>query len=334
MNLLHGAIETCVSLDERHVQPDAQYLYNTFNLITTILDGCDESQDFSHELLSATPLLRIVERQFSRDDFDENVFAAIETLEILLQTQPRFIAKLDVGLLNLLLRFCANQRRPASASEDEAACNGFDVVALVGMDSVGNQKIAELNGVEILLNCWSPTATTVALVVRTLDAVLGGSPVCCDQFVDAGGLKKLFLGAQKSTKYTFAVVGIIESLLTILPVDSVSFKRVVRKFAESDKVPKFVEMTEFVSANQTEGDGDQDDPAFDAFMRCCAVLAVLFAFSVQDVRLAVLRALDACDMIDIETVIETAELRVEECPAAVAERIRTGTDLLRKIAAG
>jgi hypothetical protein len=303
-------------------------------LIITILDGCDDSQDFSLDLLSATPLLSIIERQFSRDDFDENVFAATETLETLLQTQPKFIAKLDIGLLNLLLRFCANQRRPASASEDEAACNGFDVVALVGMDNVGNQKIAELKGVDILLNCWSSSATTVALAVRALDCILGGSPTCCDQFVDAGGLKKLFLGAQKSTKYTFAVVGIIESLLTMLPVDSVSFKRVVRKFAESDKVTRFVEMAEFVSANQTEGDGEEDDPAFDAFMKCCAVMAVLFAFSVQDVRLAVLRALNASNLIDIETVIETAELRVEDCPAAVAERIRTGTDLLKRMAAG
>jgi hypothetical protein len=48
-------------------------------------------------------------------------------------------------------------------------------------------------------------------------------------------------------------------LLVVPPVDSILLERLVRKFAESNKVARFV------SANQTEGDGDKEDTAFAAF---------------------------------------------------------------------
>jgi hypothetical protein len=276
--------------------------------------------------------MALIHRQFARDDFDENVLAVTETLAVLLQLNPTFISSLDAGTVNLLLRFCANSRNPKSPSEDEAYHNAFNIVSLIGMDLGGNSILFDLKGIEMLLSCWVSSSQSTLLAIRTLDSCLAGSANCCEQFVDGGGLKKLF-GAFKlmsSVKYCFPLLGILDSLLTVLPIDSMPFKRLLRKFSENDceKVPKFLEVCEFVAGQQSET--EDEDPAFEVFTKCCSMIAVVFAFSASPVRLALLAGLNQSDAIDAETVIDSAELRSAEIPT-LADRINAGISLLRDV---
>jgi hypothetical protein len=55
-------------------------------------------------------------------------------------------------------------QRGSAADTRQGACNSSDVVALVGVDSVGNHKITQLKHIEIVLNNWSSTER-----VRILD---------------------------------------------------------------------------------------------------------------------------------------------------------------------
>jgi hypothetical protein len=190
---------------------------------------------------------------------------------------------------------------------------------LIGPDSKGNENLAESKAVEILLHRWPQQTATLA--VRT-----------CEQFVDARGLKKLFGRTTQSVKYTFAVLGIIESLLTVLIVESVSFKRVIPTFVENEceKVRMLVEMCDFVSNQQAETDGV--DSAFEALTKCCASIVVLFGFSMEVVQLAIIKEVNRSEVIDLEMVIETAELRDEES-TEIGKRIQTGVKLLKQITA-
>jgi hypothetical protein len=77
----------------------------------------------------------VIQRQFARDDFDENVLASTEAIALLLQLHPMFISQ----LLNLLLRFCANARHIGSAGH-----NAFNLVSMIGTDAKGNEALAEL----------------------------------------------------------------------------------------------------------------------------------------------------------------------------------------------
>jgi hypothetical protein len=330
-NLLSESIHRCLGLDEVQIQTDAQFFYNTFNLLSTILDGLEDGKEFASQILRETDIIPLIHRQFGRDDFDENVLQATETLAILLQLHPAFISELDAGLVNLILRFCANARSPKSPSEDEAAHNAFNVISLIGMDVSGNAVLAELNGVEMLLSCWITSAPCAVLAIRSIDACLAGSRICCEQFVDGGGLKRLF-GSFKlmaTVKFGFPMVSMLEHLVTVLDTDSVHFKRVLRKFAENgaEKVAKFLGVCEFVAGQQSE-DENEEDPAFEVLTKCCAILAVVFAFSESAVRLAVLNAIAQAETVDLETVADSAEIRVGEVGA---ERIGLGVSLLREV---
>jgi hypothetical protein len=80
-----------------------------------------------------------------------------------------------------------------------------------------------------------------------------------------------------------------------------------------------------------QSESDEDDPAFEALGRCCSAIVVLFAYSVDVVQLAVINGIAASDVVELDSVLETAELRADDSPG-IAERIRIGLRLLRQIA--
>ena len=98
------AIKFCVPLNEVNIQTDAQFLYNTFNLISVILDGCEDAAGFAATLLKDTEILSLIKRQLTRDDFDDNVLAAKETLAILLQMQPNLLAKKITSIIMKMMK--------------------------------------------------------------------------------------------------------------------------------------------------------------------------------------------------------------------------------------
>lgn len=334
-DLLMHAIESCAAINEVRVQTDAQFLYNTLTLLSTILDGCDEGKEFASKLIRETKLLNVIKRQFERDDFDENVQACAEIMSILLQLDRESIAVVDAGVLHMLLRFCANERNPESSGEDEAAHNAFNIVTLFALDKIGNEHLVELRGIEILLTVWSSSAATSRLSIKVIEAAVCVSPACCVQFVEAGGLKKLF-GAFRIRESRESIVAILDALLITLPVDSSSFRRVIRKFCERnfEKVSLFFEICEFVAASQEEDGGDDDDEeedtAFSMLMLCCSAIAVLFLYAPADLRVSLVAHMLKSDAIDLETVVDTAELRVADNRTGL-ERVHEAITVLREL---
>lgn len=329
------AINSCVRVDEANIQNDAQFLYDTLSLIATILDGCEDGREYAETLVEKTKLLEILQRQFSRDDFDENVLAASELLSVILQFQPKLVQKVDIGLLNMLLRFCANERNPKTMGEDEAAHNAFNTVILFALDPKGNEMLAELKGVELLLSCWSPSAATAGLAIKAIEAGVSASSSLCEQFVEAGGLKKLFGSLKPTSKVdkTFSIIAIIDALLTMLPVESTAFKRVLRKFCERDceKIKHFFAVSEFVALQQSEEEEEEEDSAFSTLMLCCSVISVLFAYCTTEGRVEIVTQISESETLDLETIIETAELRIENTSGL--ERVKDSIDVLRQVEA-
>ncbi|OHT06935.1 hypothetical protein TRFO_24892 [Tritrichomonas foetus] len=324
------AIAGCLPLDEVNIQTDAQFLYNTFNLIAVILDGCEDAQGFADTILKNTELLELVKRQFKRDDFDENVLAATETLAILLQIYPQFIGESDSELLHLLLRFVANERNPKSASEDEAAHNGFNAVTLFAIDEKGNEMLVELRGIEILLNGWSSHSKTAMLAIKSLESALAASTPCCEQFIEFGGIKKLFRALNDpatltSKKLSTRIIGILDALLTMLPDNSLSFKRVLKKFIENEyeKISKLIKLSEFVFENVTDDDAD----SMDTFQLCSCCLLILLAYLPNEAKAVIIENLSKSETLDFQLLIDTAELRIEEAPA-IADKVRNGITIL------
>ena len=145
---------------------------------------------------------------------------------------------------------------PKSASEDEAAHNGFNAVSLFALNEKGNELLVQLNGIEMLLNCWNSKAKTAMLAVKTIETALSASTPCCIQFINAGGLKKLSQTINDpktltSKKICSSVIGILDALLTMLPLPSSNkptlsvdgspdpdgkyFKKVIKLFKKADE---------------------------------------------------------------------------------------------------
>ncbi|KAH0792440.1 DUF1716-domain-containing protein [Histomonas meleagridis] len=332
-NYLEIAISRCVTVNFIEVQPDAQLLYGTFNLIATILDGCEDAPDYATHLLQDTEVLSLIEKQFIRDDFDENVLAATETLAILLQIQPSFISKIDIGLVNLLVRFCANLQNPKSASEIEAAHNAFNSVILIGLDEIGNEKLVELRAIDILLNCWTPHSSVALLAIRSVESVLSASKACCEQFIEGGGIKKLFSALNdqmivKSQKFCVPIVGILDSLLTILDTDSTYFMRVMRKFEEKEceKVERIVQIAEFLFDIVDEKNPD----SLDNLQLCCCIIMVIFGYGSIEIQTKLIQEISDSESIDFQLVVDSAELRIDEAKS-IADRVRKGIEMIQKV---
>ena len=332
-NYLITAIQYCGPLDEVNVQTDAQFLYNTFNLISVILDGCEEPQEFAQKILKETEIISLIQRQLQRDDFDENVLAATETLAILLQLYPPFIAESDPELLHLLLRFIANEQNPKSASEDEAAHNGFNALTLFALDKKGNEQLYELKGIEILLIGWSSKAKTAMLAVKVLESALAASVECCEQFIDYGGIKKLFHalsspGTQSSLKVSSRVIGILDALLTMLPTDSTYFKRVIRRFVKDklEKSAKMIKISEFIFDNVTEDNND----VMDVFQLCACCIFILIGYGTSDVRVQLILEIEKSETLDFQLLSDAAELRIDDAKE-IADRVKTGIRIVSDI---
>lgn len=318
------AIKSAEIIDEINIQSDAQFLYSIFTLISTVIDGCDEPKAFIDSITQDSPLITLIHRQFNRDDFDQNVLAASELLAILLQLQPATMKFIDEGFVNLILRFCANMRKTKNAEEDEAASNAFNIVVILAMDPVEVKILANLGVIDILLACIGSSSSkeeksSSKLAYNAIEACLTSSPVCCEQFVDAGGIKKVFglLGNKSLTKNfeTLSnVISIIDSLLTSLPTDSVHLKRVLRKFIEKEYEKLFVliSLTEFLFLSIDFEEEDQSNAdQYDTYLVCCSDIAILLALLPEEAKIALTLKIRESEVIDPQLVVDSALERVE-----------------------
>ena len=320
------SIKACEKIDEVNVQSDAQFMYLTFELLSITLDGCDDSKQVSETVLKETNILKLIEKEFTRDDFDENVLAASELLAIMLQTSPSLVKTLNIGLVNLIVRFCANMRATKHADEDEAASNGFNIIILLAMDKEGIDKLIQINAIEVLLACTeivtnSKTEKSSArLALNAIEACCSSSSICCEQLVDHNGLKKIFSflreGLVQNQSLCSNVISIIESMLTQLPIESTSMQRVMLKFIDdnSSKVQILIKIGEKLFENvKFDDDGNiaENDDSFDTFCLVCSCLVVLVGIGTKEVKISVLQGVIESEVIDSELIIDSASIRAE-----------------------
>lgn len=337
-NIIEFALKSCEILDEVNNQSDAQFLYSTFELISIIIDGCDDSKSVSEKILKETNILSLITKQFERNDFDENVLSASELLAILLQISPPLIKSINIKLVNLVINFCANMRKTTQAAEDEAASNAFNIITLLAMDDEGSAKLQEVKAMEILLACMESAGSkteksSAKLAFNAIEACLSGSKTFCEQFVDLGGLKKVFglmndAGLPMRHSLSSNVVSVIDSMLTQLPLESTQMQRVIRKFAEKEciKVNMLVAIAEVMfkeSRFDDDGEVSENDDSFDSFCLTCASLTELVCFAPKDVKLAVVKCINESQIIDASLVIDGATRRAE-LGDLIKERVMSG----------
>ncbi|EAY21618.1 hypothetical protein TVAG_013840 [Trichomonas vaginalis G3] len=334
------AIKNAESIDEINIQSDAQYLYSIFNLISTIIDGCEEPKAFIDSFIKDTILLKLIERQFQRDDFDQNVLAASELLAIILQSNTSTIALIDDGFINLILRFCANMHTTKQAEEDEAASNAFNIVIILAMDPVTVKILANLGVVDILLQCTGSSShktekSSALLAYNALDACLSTLPLCCEQFVDADGIQKVFglLGNQslkKNFEFLSNVISIIDSLLSSLQKDSTQMKRVLRKFQEKDyeKMNIWIKLTEYLFKNVNFEEEDQSNSdIFDTFLQCCSSISILMYLLPNEAKVELASKINESMVIDYQLVIDSALELLEQSPN-IKDRVEGGIKII------
>lgn len=355
---LYKAISVCLPINENNIQTDAQLLYNTFDLISIILDGCEDAPEFAKTLLNNTDILTLIKRQLQRDEFDDNVLAATETLAILLQLQPEFITTYDTGkseeededadsidgLLNLLLRFVVNERNPKSSNEDEAAHNGFNAITLFALNEKGADMLAKQQGIEMLLSCWSSKVKTAPLAIKSIETALAASTPCCIQFIQANGLKKLsktFTSADILTSKRKSVwcIGILDALLTMLPLpeqgseldpNGECFIKVLKMFQKDNckNSSKLIKISEFIFENVTENDSEM----MDSFQMASCCIAIISHFSKNDVMAKILLGVATSETIDFQLIIDSATLRIDDAPS-IAERVESSIQTVEKLKA-
>ena len=81
----------------------------------------------------------------------------------------------------------------------------------------------------------------------------------------------------------------------------------------------------------SETEEEEDDSAFSTLMLCCSIIAVLFAFCPSEGRVEIITQMSESEALDLETIVETAELRVES--SSGLERVKDAIGLLRQVEA-
>lgn len=313
------AITSCLDLDEVNIQSDAQMVYNTFSFISKLLENIDEPNEYASILLGKSSIVSLVQKQFERVDFDDNIFVASDTFATLLQFHPKYADKLPKELLSSLLKCCWKfKKKNLSPEEDETIHNIFNIISIYVLNEKGNQIFSDvLKGMGILIDCWSVSSPSMA--ISTIVSAVATSQTSCEQFIDAGGLRKLF-SAMNEPKVTTnkelceSLITLLNSLLTTLPPISTYFKRILRKFQEKEfeKIGKFIIIGESIFDNV---DTVTDDDTFSVFEMFCCSLLILLGYSPDDMKIKFIEAIKASESLNGQLVTDTAYLLASDVPS-------------------
>lgn len=172
----------------------------------------------------------------------QNKQYAAEILAILLQSSPENcteITSLDGidAILQLLSPY--RKRDPAKGTEEEEyMANLFDCMTCLVDPAAGKGKFVEAEGVELCIIMLREGKMSKPGALRVLNHALGGpeDTACCEKFVEAAGLKPTFgLFMKKQDKEnTEHLLGILASMLRLLPANEAPRIRLLAKFVEKD----------------------------------------------------------------------------------------------------
>ncbi|KAF4504072.1 hypothetical protein G6O67_008686 [Ophiocordyceps sinensis] len=240
----------------------------------------------------------------------QNKQYAAEVLAILCQSTPetrRRIVGHDAvdGMLQLIAPY--RKLDPDKGGEEEEYMeNVFEALTCLVDEAPGKAKFVEAEGVELCLIMFKEGKMSKAPALRLVDhaaagASSGGADVCA-RLVAAGGLKALFTLFAKTQDHRLLahLVGIMASMLRLLPADSGERIRTLAKFVERDygKTAKLVQLRRDYAARvkraedefRADGGPDADDAEVELLSR--RLDAGLFTLQQVDVSLAWLAAED------------------------------------------
>ncbi|KAK3072926.1 hypothetical protein LTR53_005925 [Teratosphaeriaceae sp. CCFEE 6253] len=185
----------------------------------------------------------------------QNKQYAAEVLQVLLQSSPLLRRRLavDIDGVDLFLQLLAAYRKrdpSKDSTEEEYAENLFDALTCVVDEADGKRKFVEAEGMELALIMLKEGSFSKPRALRLLDHACAGPSAqqVCEKLVDAAGLKIIFSSFMKKSDSgtTEHLLGILASLLRLLPGESAARIRALAKFTEKDyeKVGKLVKLRE------------------------------------------------------------------------------------------
>ncbi|UNI15324.1 hypothetical protein JDV02_001867 [Purpureocillium takamizusanense] len=210
----------------------------------------------------------------------QNKQYAAEILAILAQSSPESRRRIiDQDATDTLLQLVAPYRKrdpDKGGEEEEYMENIFEALTCLADEPSGKDKFIEAEGVELCLIMLREGKMSKAPALRLLDHAAGGRAggAVCSKLVEAGGLKGIFTLFGKTHDHRFLehLLGILASMLRLLPATSPERIRTLAKFVEKDyaKAAKLVALHREYSARVARAeeehrrrreDPDDDDDA-------------------------------------------------------------------------
>lgn len=233
-DLANLLIENFERLDENN-ESDRTGVYHTLSL----LENLSSQANIAETIVETSSLLKWLLKRIQRKEnpTTQNKQYASEILSILVQSSPKnrtALIKLDAVDLFLQILATYRKRDPTKDSEEEEYAEGiFDCLTCLVDDDEGKTKFLEAEGVELALIMLKEGKFSKPRALRLLDHAMGGVDVC-EKAVEAGALKTLFSIFAKGTAETETLLGILASLLRLLPGSSAPRIRTLAKFVEKD----------------------------------------------------------------------------------------------------
>lgn len=236
INLLY---ENMSRLDE-DIESDRAGIYH----VLSVLENLSSRPSIATTLGQETRLLPWLLSRISKPEptVSQNKQYAAEILAILLQSSSENCAKITSldgidAILQLLSPY--RKRDPAKGTEEEEyMANLFDCMTCLVDPAAGKGKFIEAEGIELCIIMLREGKMSKPGALRVLNHALGRPEDAsgCEKIVEAAGLKPTFgLFMKKQDKEnTEHLLGILASMLRLLPANEAPRIRLLAKFVEKD----------------------------------------------------------------------------------------------------
>ena len=238
-DLLDLLVSNFTRFDEGN-ESDRSGVYHALSVLENLASRPSLAEKIGQETNVLEWLLERIQKKES--PVTQNKQYAAEVLAILLQSSPVNRRKLcELDGVDLLLQLLATYRKrdPVKGTEEEEYVeNIFDSLTCIVDEPEGKQKFVEAEGIELCLIMIKEGKMSKFRALRLIDHALGGlnGTEVCERLVDAAGLKLVFgmFMKKQDGQTTEHLLGILSSLLRLLPANSAGRIRTLAKFVEKD----------------------------------------------------------------------------------------------------
>ncbi|KAH7030778.1 Catenin-beta-like protein [Microdochium trichocladiopsis] len=251
-DLLGLLVSNLERLDESE-EVDRNGIYYAMSIIENLCSRTGTAEQVAKNEKLLRWLLKRAQRKETNPPVSQNKQYAAEILAILVQSSSpnrRVLASLDAADIMLQLVAAYRKRDPEKGGEEEEYMeNLFEALTCVVDEPEGKLRFVEAEGVELCLIMLKEGKLSKAAALRLLDHAVGGATgfEVCQKVVEAGGLKTIFTMFMKKSldgQTAEHLVGILASLLRLLPAESPERIRTLAKFVEKnyEKTIKLVQL--------------------------------------------------------------------------------------------